>query len=239
MKRLPTLLAGLVLAFSSLASHAQRADDPLSGQAPAAAQERARRPAAAGTLLEARQAARAGDVARARALVDDILQRQPNNARAHLFKANIAVREKDLETARSSLATAERLAPGLPFAREQSVTVLRNRIARLAAGEDRPGRQRAGRNTPQPAPAGAGDPPRPAEIPAPSTTPATATANTGTPAAPETRPAGEETRSGSAPKAEQTAGGSSPLMLGLLVAAVIAIAAVLLLRRRRSPPPAP
>lgn len=238
MKRIQTFLAVLLLGLMSLGAQAQRADE-LAVDGPASAQEqRQQRGARAGgpTLREVNQAARDGDLAKARTLIDQVLLKQPDNARAHFVKAQLAARDRDMETARAELQTAEQLAPGLPFAREQAVTNLRKRLERLEAREGRGG-PRAGRN------ARDGNVARPAEAPAQGPTSSandtapTTTAGTTTPPV-ETRTAGEDTRNmGSAgAKTEQKVAGSfSPLLIGVALGAVAVIAVMALMRRRRPP----
>jgi hypothetical protein len=142
MKRIQNLLAVLLLGLMSLTAVAQqRTDDLATGQGPAGQERQLRQDrggrAVAGTLREANQAARDGDMARAHALVDDVLKRQPDSARAHFVKAQIAARDNDAATARSELEAAEKLAPGLTFAREQAVANLRKRVERLEARDGR------------------------------------------------------------------------------------------------------
>lgn len=239
MKRIQTFLAALLLGLMSLGAQAQRADE-LAVDGPASAQEqRQQRGARAGgpTLREVNQAARDGDLAKARTMIDEVLKRQPDNARAHFVKAQLAARDRDIATARAELQAAEQLAPGLPFAREQAVTNLRKRLERLEAREGRAGQPRAGRN------ARDGDVARPAEVPAPGSvssaddTPATSTGGSSNPPL-ETRPAGEDTRNMGAPAPRTPeVGGSKTLLMGVAIgAAITAVLAALFFRRRRPAP---
>lgn len=239
MKRVHTLVAVLLLGLMSVGVQAQqRADDlAIDGQPPSASPARPLRQdhgaRAGGTSLrDVNEAARSGDLARARSLIDEILQRQPDNARAHFVKAQLASRDKDIATARSELQTAEKLAPGLPFAREQAVTNLRTRLERLEAREGRADRPRAGRN------ARDRDATPPAEVPAESRTPphdtATPVSAGSAGSAVETRPAGGDTRNMGATAEPKVQGVSTQLIVGLLIGAVIAVALMALFRRRRS-----
>jgi hypothetical protein len=257
MNRIQNFLAVVLLALMSLGAHAQqRTDELATSQGPSAGQERSPRQDRAGraggaaTLREANQAARDGDLPRARALIDEVLQRQPDNARAHFVKAQIAARDNDAATARSELEVAEKLAPGLTFAREQAVANLRKKVERLEARDGRAERPRAGRNARE-RNARDRDAAQPTDMPAESRTPpnepdSTNTAGT-TPSAPtaptagsagsavETRPAGEDTRNmGAAERKVQGFGLSNQLIIGVLIGAVIAVALMALLRRRRS-----
>lgn len=236
MKRIQTFLTLLLLAMMSLGAQAQRADELAVG-GPASAQERPQRQERAGvpTLREVNQAARDGDLPKARAMIDEVLQRQPNNARAHFVKAQLAARDRDTATARAELQAAEQLAPGLPFAREQAVTNLRTRLERMEARDGRAGQPRAGRN------ARDGNVAGPAEAPAESPTSAandaggtTTAGNTDTPV--ETRTAGEDTRNMGGTAAREAAEGSTTLIMGVAIGAVVtAVLAALFFRRRRPP----
>ena len=256
MKRIQNLLAVLLLGLMSLGAVAQQRTDELTtgqgavGQERSLRQDRGARGGVAATLRDANKAARDGDMARAHALVDQVLQREPDNAQAHFTKARIAARDNDAATARSELQAAEKLSPGLAFAREEAVANLRRRVERLESRDGRAERPRAGRNARE-RDARSRDATQPADTQPETRTSAndpvdTNTAGTapGAPAAPttgsagsgvETRPAGEDTRNmGAAERKVQGFGISNQLIIGLLIGAVIAIAAMTLLRRRRS-----
>lgn len=81
------------------------------------------------TVAQIYQAANAGDVARAQTMIDSVIEKHPNSARAHYVKAELAARQRNMGLARTELATAERLAPGLPFVKAESAQALRNQIA--------------------------------------------------------------------------------------------------------------
>ncbi|MCD6078411.1 MAG: hypothetical protein K0R89_2349 [Ramlibacter sp.] len=236
MTRIHTFLAVLLLGLMSLGAQAQQRSDDLDVDEPVSAQERQERGAGGGapSLREVNQTARDGDLPKARAMIDEVIQRNPNNARAHFVKAQLASRDRDLATARAELQEAERLAPGLPFAREKAVTNLRKRLERLEAREARGDRPRAGRN------ARDGELPRPAETSPESRTSANATPPSSPTTTPvETRPAGEDTRNmgSGAPAERKVEGSTSSLLVGVLIGAVIAaVLAALFFRRRRSDP---
>ncbi|MBV8055527.1 MAG: tetratricopeptide repeat protein [Deltaproteobacteria bacterium] len=74
------------------------------------------------------QAAHSGRLAQAEAMTKQVLQAYPDSARAHFVMAQILAAEGRTGEARTYLAEAERLKPGLPFANSQSVANLERRI---------------------------------------------------------------------------------------------------------------
>jgi hypothetical protein len=98
------------------------------------------------TLDQIYQAANAGQVPRAQEMVDQVLRTHPNSAKAHYVKAELAARERDASTAQQELATAERLAPGLPFAKPGAAQALRTQVQHLgsASPSDSSARQMGG-----------------------------------------------------------------------------------------------
>lgn len=85
------------------------------------------------TLHEVYQAAEAGNLKQSESMMDQVLRDHPNSAKAHFVEAQILAREGRLDAARTELATAERLAPGLPFAKPGSVRELKARLQVPAA----------------------------------------------------------------------------------------------------------
>ena len=81
------------------------------------------------TLSQIYQAANSGQLDRADAMIAQVLKDHPNSAKAHYVKAELAARERKFDVARQELATAEKIAPGLPFAKAESVQALRNQLA--------------------------------------------------------------------------------------------------------------
>lgn len=75
----------------------------------------------------------AGDVSRARQMIDGVLKDHPRSAKAHFVAAEVAVKARDGRTARRELSTAEALAPGLPFATPESVAALRSAVNRASS----------------------------------------------------------------------------------------------------------
>jgi len=80
------------------------------------------------TLHQVYQAAEAGNLKQAESMMDQVLRDHPNSAKAHYVDARILAREGRLDPARAELATAERLEPGLPFAKQASVHELKARL---------------------------------------------------------------------------------------------------------------
>jgi hypothetical protein len=62
-------------------------------------------------------------------MIQQVLIGHANSAKAHYVQAEIAARQGHLPRAREALATAEKLAPGLPFAKAESVQALRTQLA--------------------------------------------------------------------------------------------------------------
>ena len=89
--------------------------------------------AAEPTLHDVSQAVNGGDYVEAQHLMDNVLKRHPDSARAHFVEAQILVREGHTSSAESELAAAERLNPTLTIARPSAVTELREAIARSRA----------------------------------------------------------------------------------------------------------
>ena len=85
--------------------------------------------AAEPSMAQIYQAAEAGNVEQAQTMIRQVLQDHPNSAKAHFVEAELLVRQGQLAAARTELQTAERLAPGLPFAKADAVTALRTQLA--------------------------------------------------------------------------------------------------------------
>jgi len=74
-------------------------------------------------------AAEAGKLDEAQAMMDQVLREHPNSAKAHFVEAELLTRQGQLSRAQTELNTAERLAPGLPFAKPQAVQNLKARLS--------------------------------------------------------------------------------------------------------------
>jgi hypothetical protein len=83
------------------------------------------------TLPEVSQAIQSGQLAKADAMMKEVLQNHPNSAKAHYIASELYLKEGKLDAARSAFVQAENLAPGLPFAQPESVQRLQ---AQLRAG---------------------------------------------------------------------------------------------------------
>lgn len=87
-------------------------------------------PALAGdaTLHQVYQAAEAGNLKEAESMMAQVLRDHPNSAKAHYVEAQVLAREGRLDSAKAELATAERLQPGLSFAKPESLRELTARV---------------------------------------------------------------------------------------------------------------
>ena len=88
--------------------------------------------AAEPSLHEVYQAADAGRMDDAQRMMHEVLQAHPNSGKAHYVEAELLARQGKKDLAANELATAEKLAPGLPFASTQSVTSLRASLGHAA-----------------------------------------------------------------------------------------------------------
>lgn len=86
------------------------------------------------TLHQVYEAADAGRMGEAQAMMDRVLRDHPDSARAHYVEAELLAKQGRYAPAGSELQTAERLAPGLPFAKPEAVTELRRLVAGAATG---------------------------------------------------------------------------------------------------------
>ncbi len=81
------------------------------------------------TLSQVYQAAESGNIAQAQRMMDEVLRAHPNSAKAHFVEAELLAKQGRLAAAEAELNTAERLDPGLPFAKPQAVQELKRRVA--------------------------------------------------------------------------------------------------------------
>ena len=81
------------------------------------------------TLNQVYEAAQSGRLEQAQTMMQQVLVAHPNSARAHFVQAELSARQGQLSRARESFASAERLAPGLPFAKPEAVQALRSQLA--------------------------------------------------------------------------------------------------------------
>jgi hypothetical protein len=80
------------------------------------------------TLHEVYQAVEAGHMKQAETMMDQVLRDHPNSAKAHFVEAELLAKEGLTAKAQSEFATAQRLAPGLPFARADAVDQLKRQL---------------------------------------------------------------------------------------------------------------
>ena len=79
------------------------------------------------------KAAESGNLAEAQRMMDVVLQQHPDSAKAHFVEAEISAKQGQMDKAASELGTAERLKPGLPFAKPEAVQDLKSRISAHAS----------------------------------------------------------------------------------------------------------
>lgn len=71
------------------------------------------------------EAAESGRLEQAQSMMQEVLRDHPNSAKAHYVEAELLSRQHQIAQARTELATAEKLSPGLNFADSRSVRELR------------------------------------------------------------------------------------------------------------------
>lgn len=81
------------------------------------------------TLNEVYATAQSGKLDQAQVLIQQVLIGHPKSAKAHFVRAELYARQGDLDRARESLATADKLLPGLGFAKQEAVQALRTQLA--------------------------------------------------------------------------------------------------------------
>lgn len=78
------------------------------------------------TLHEVYQAAESGRLAEAQGMMAKVLKEHPNSGKAHFVEAELLAKQGEFGKAREELANAERLSPGLSFAKPQAVENLKS-----------------------------------------------------------------------------------------------------------------
>jgi hypothetical protein len=81
------------------------------------------------TLVQVYEAAQSGKMDQAQTMIQQVLVAHPNSAKAHFVQAELFARQGLNGRAGDMLATAEKLAPGLPFAKPEAVQSLRAKIS--------------------------------------------------------------------------------------------------------------
>lgn len=102
------------------------------------------------TLNQVYAAAQAGKLDQAQVMIQQVLVAHPKSARAYFVRSELFARQGDFARARESLAEAEKLAPGLPFAKADAVQALRSELSATKAQSSTP--TRATPAAPAPAP---------------------------------------------------------------------------------------
>ncbi len=80
------------------------------------------------TVQQIYQAASSGQLPQAQRMIDQVLKDHPRSGKAHFVAAELAARQGQAARARTELASAEALAPGLPFVRARSVAALKAQL---------------------------------------------------------------------------------------------------------------
>jgi hypothetical protein len=62
-------------------------------------------------------------------MIQQVLKEHPNSAKAHFVDAELLAKAGQLANAKEELSTAERLEPGIPFAKPQAVQALKARVS--------------------------------------------------------------------------------------------------------------
>jgi hypothetical protein len=96
------------------------------------------------TLGQVYEAERTGHLDEAQRLMQPVLRNHPNSAKAHYVEAELLAQRNHRAEARDELAAADRLAPGLPFARPDAVQSLRRELAEPARGGNESGALKEG-----------------------------------------------------------------------------------------------
>ena len=81
------------------------------------------------TMTQIYQAAQAGKLDEAQVMVQQVLISHPNSAKAHYVQAELFARQGLASRGRDALVLADKLAPGLPFAKPEAVQALRAQLA--------------------------------------------------------------------------------------------------------------
>jgi hypothetical protein len=81
------------------------------------------------TLKQVYDEAQAGRVEQAQVMMQQVLVAHPASAKAHFVQAELFARQGKAALAREALATAEKITPGLAFAKPEAVAALRSQLA--------------------------------------------------------------------------------------------------------------
>jgi hypothetical protein len=94
------------------------------------------------TMHQVYLAAEAGKFNEAQSMMDKVLRDHPNSAKAHFVEAELLAKQGLFSKAGVELNTAERLQPGLPFAKPEVLQKLKSRIASASNGAIQPNNAR-------------------------------------------------------------------------------------------------
>ena len=81
------------------------------------------------TIKQIYETAQSGKIEQAQTMVQQVLIAHPNSAKAYFVQAELFARQGDASRGRESLVKADKLAPGLPFAKPEAVQALRTQLA--------------------------------------------------------------------------------------------------------------
>jgi len=90
------------------------------------------------TMHQVYLAAESGKFDEAQSMMDKVLLDHPNSAKAHFVEAELLAKQGLFSDASLELNTAERLQPGLPFAKPQALQNLKSRISSASNGAKQP-----------------------------------------------------------------------------------------------------
>lgn len=85
------------------------------------------------TLNQVYEAAQSGRLEQAQVMMQQVLVAHPGSGKAHFVQAELFARQGKLAQAREALAMAEKLSPGLPSIKAESVQALRSQLAARTA----------------------------------------------------------------------------------------------------------
>ena len=87
------------------------------------------------TLNQVYEAANAGKLEQAQVMMQQVLVAHPDSGKAHFVQAELSARQGKMSRARDELALADKLAPGLPFAKSSAVQNLRAQLTAKGSTE--------------------------------------------------------------------------------------------------------
>lgn len=100
------------------------------------------------TINQIYEAAQSGKLDQAQTMVQQVLISHPNSAKAHYVQAELFARQGLASRGREALVVADKLAPGLPFAKPEAVQALRTQLASKSEPSVAPAKQSFGMDTP-------------------------------------------------------------------------------------------